>query len=203
MKNLLMVFFALCVSVGLYAQNVSAGYKPGDVAESFSLKNVDGKTMGPSDFTDARGFIVVFTCNHCPFSVAYEDRIIELDKKYKSLGYPVIALNPNDPAIQSEDSFDNMKKRAKSKKFTFPYLLDEGAVYARKYGAAKTPHVYVLTKENGSLKVAYIGAIDDNSRSAADVKEKYVENALNQLIAGQPVSVNNTKAIGCSIKFPK
>jgi len=203
MKNAIILFSLLFISLTLNAQEVLKGYAVGDKAEAFSLKGTDGEMTSLSDFEDAKGFVIVFTCNHCPFSVAYEDRIIAIDEKYKSLGYLVVALNPNDPQIQPEDSFDNMKKRAKKKKFGFPYLLDEGAVYAQKYGATKTPHIYVLTRKGTELEVSYIGAIDDNSRNANDVKVKYLENALEELISGKPVSQPTTKAIGCSIKFPR
>jgi len=213
MKTLLLILLVVAVPLIGNAQGMSigekpavqlaSGYAPGDRAESFSLKNVDGAQVSLDNFSDAKGFIVVFTCNHCPFSVAYEDRIIQLDKTYKSLGYPVIALNPNDPQIQPEDSYDNMKKRAKQKKFSFPYLLDEGGVYAHKYGATKTPHVYLLQKKADGLSVAYIGAIDNNSKSGAEADQKYLENALKELIAGKEVSVKTTKAIGCSIKYSK
>jgi peroxiredoxin len=203
MKHTIIMLCLLLLSIHIKAQDATTGYSVGNVAENFSLKNIDGKMMGLTDFPGAKGFIVIFTCNHCPFSVAYEDRIIALNQKYKHLGYPVIAINPNDPEIQPEDSYDNMKKRAKQKKFDFPYLLDEGAVYARKYGATKTPHVYVLNLNGSSPEVAYIGAIDDNSRNAGDVKVKYLENAVDELIAGKQVSVSTTKAIGCSIKFPR
>lgn len=206
MKKISIVFaLFLCILSATHAQEtpVVTGYKPSDIAESFNLMNVDGKMVSPDNYPEAKGFIVIFTCNHCPFSIAYEDRIIELDKAWKTKGFPVIALNPNDPNIQAEDSYENMKKRARSKKFTFPYLLDEGGKVATSYGATKTPHVYILHKTVEGLKVAYIGAIDDNSRNAADVREKYVENALTQLEAGQSVQVPVTKAIGCSIKLAK
>jgi len=204
MKIFLIIYLIVFpLSFALAQENTASGYSIADEVEPFSLKNVDGKMISLSDFPEAKGFILIFTCNHCPFSVAYEDRIIALDKQFKSQGYPVIALNPNDPRIQPEDSYDNMKKRAKNKKFTFPYLLDENAEVARKYGATKTPHVYVLHIYKGQPMVAYIGAIDDNSRNAADVKEKYVENAVNALLSGEAVNPAQTKAIGCSIKFPK
>lgn len=200
---MILIICMLWLSIHLKAQDATTGYAVGDTAENFSLKNIDGKMVSYTDFPSAKGFIVIFTCNHCPFSVAYEDRIIALNQKYAELGYPVIAINPNDPKIQPEDSYDNMKKRAKQKKFDFPYLLDEGAVYALKYGATKTPHVFVLHKNKDRNEVAYIGAIDDNSRNAKDVKVKYLENALDELIAGNPVSLSITKATGCSIKFPR
>lgn len=177
-----------------------SGYKIGDTATDFSLMNVDDKNVSLANYTDAKGFVVIFTCNHCPYAVAYEDRINALDKKYKSLGYPVIAINPNDPVKQPQDSFELMKVRAKEKGFTFPYLFDNGQKIYPQYGATKTPHVFILQKtENGNI-VQYIGAIDDNYDDASAVEEKYVENAVDALLAGNEVAVKETKAIGCTIK---
>lgn len=176
------------------------GYHVGDIATDFSLKNVDGKTVSLKDYTDAKGFIVVFTCNHCPFAKAYEDRIIALDKKYSKAGYPVIAINPNNPEIAKDDSYELMKVRAKEKRFTFPYLFDEGQKIYPQYGATKTPHVYILQKTAKGNEVKYIGAIDDNYEDEAAVKQKYVENAVDALLKGAEVPVKETKAIGCSIK---
>ena len=177
-----------------------AGYKPGDIATDFSLKNVDNKKVSLKDFKDAKGFIVVFTCNHCPYAQAYEDRIIALDKKYKKLGYPVVAINPNNPEKQKDDSFAKMQERAREKKFAFPYLLDEGQKIYPQYGATKTPHIYILQKTAKGNQVKYIGAIDDNYEDEAAVKQKYAENALDALLKNKEVTVKETKAIGCSIK---
>ena len=176
------------------------GYQPGDKATDFKLKSVDGKMYSMSDYKDAKGFIVVFTCNHCPFAVKYEDRVIELAKKYKSKGYVLLAINPNDPAAQPDDSFDKMKVRAKEKGFTFPYLFDEGQKIFPQYGATKTPHVFLLDK---NLIVKYIGAIDDNVEDASAVKEHYLENAITALENGKEPTIPVTKAIGCSIKVKK
>jgi peroxiredoxin len=176
------------------------GYKVGDKATDFKLKSVDNKMYSMADYKDAKGFIVVFTCNHCPFAVKYEDRIIDLAKKYKSKGYILLAINPNDPAAQPEDSFELMQERAKEKKFSFPYLFDEGQKIYPQYGATKTPHVFLLDK---NLVVKYIGAIDDNVEDAAQVKEKYLENAIAALENGEEPTPNTTKAIGCSIKVKK
>jgi peroxiredoxin len=178
-------------------------YEVGAVAADFKLKNIDGSMFALSEKKDIKGAIVIFTCNHCPFAKAYEDRIISLDKKYASLGYPVIAINPNDSVAYPEDSYSAMIKRAKDKKFTFPYLLDDSQETAKTYGATKTPHVYLLHKENDQMVVKYIGAIDDNSDNAKKVKEKYLENALTEVIAGKEVTVKSTKAIGCGIKWKK
>lgn len=191
------VLFAFTVSK---SENAVNGYKVGDVATDFSLKNIDGKKVSLKDFKDAKGYIVVFTCNHCPYAKAYEDRIVALDKKYKKQGYPVIAINPNNPEKLKDDSFENMQVRAKEKGFTFPYLLDEGQKIYPQYGATKTPHVYVLQKTAKGNVVKYIGAIDDNYEDEAAVTKKYVEDAVNSLLKGKEVSVKETKAIGCSIK---
>ena len=178
----------------------SKGYGIGDVAPDFSLKNIDGSMVALSDYKSAKGFMIVFTCNTCPFSVANEDRIIALDAKYKNLGYPVIAINPNNPEAKPGDSFAAMQVRAKEKGFTFPYLLDEGQKIYPLYGATKTPHVYLLEKTAKGNEVKYIGAIDDNSRNASAVKERFLENAVNALLEGKEIAVKETKAIGCSIK---
>jgi peroxiredoxin len=179
------------------------GYKVGDKATDFKLKNVDNKMVSLADYKDAKGIIVVFTCNHCPFAKKYESRIMALDKKYKSKGFPVVAISPNDPAEVGEDSFENMQKLASEKKYSFPYLFDETQLTAKAYGATKTPHVYILKKENSEYVVKYIGAIDDNSDDEKSVKEKYVENALDNILAGKPVNPETTKAIGCGIKWKK
>lgn len=199
-KNLAIVLIVLVLSAFSVNKSSTAGYQVGDIATDFSLKNIDGKNVSLKDYKDAKGFIVVFTCNHCPFSVAYEDRIIALDKKYKKLGYPVIAINPNNPEVQPKDGFDEMKVRAKEKNFTFPYLFDEGQKIYPQYGATKTPHVFLLQKTAQGNEVKYIGAIDDNYNDASAVKTKYVENAVNALLESKEIEIKTTKAIGCSIK---
>ena len=178
----------------------AAGYKVGDIATDFSLKNVDGKMVSLKDIKGAKGYIVVFTCNHCPYAQAYEDRVVALNAKYKPLGYPVVAINPNNPEKEKADSFAKMQERAKEKKFAFPYLLDDGQKIYPQYGATKTPHVYVLQKTAKGNVVKYIGAIDDNYEDVTAVKQKYVENAVDALLKGKDVTVKETKAIGCSIK---
>ncbi len=176
------------------------GYDIGDVATDFSLKNIDDGMVSLSDYGDAKGFLIIFTCNTCPYAVAYEDRIIALDAKYKPLGVPVIAINPNNPQVQPGDNFEAMKQRAAEKGFTFPYLLDEGQEIYPQYGAKRTPHVFLLEKTTGGNIVRYIGAIDDNYQSAAQVEDKYVENAVDAMLAGNEIEVATTRAIGCSIK---
>ncbi|AZA52805.1 thioredoxin family protein [Chryseobacterium sp. G0201] len=217
MKNLKILMTAFIVGLGLLSfttinddktpqkRNSSSvkGYEVGDEATDFKLKNIDGKTVSLSDFKAAKGFIVIFTCNHCPYAKKYEDRIVELDKKYKDQGYPVIAINPNDPSVQPEDGYKQMIERAKQKGFTFPYLVDEGQKIFPQYGATKTPHVFVLQKENGKNIVKYIGAIDNNYENPNDVSEYYAQDAVNALIKGEPIKMTKTVAIGCTVKVKK
>ncbi|WP_415324889.1 thioredoxin family protein [Chryseobacterium sp. MMS23-Vi53] len=218
MKNFKILMVAFVVGLGLLSfttthkdknepkketKSAAKGYEVGDEATDFKLKNVDGKMVSLSDFNSAKGFIVVFTCNHCPYAKKYEDRIIELDKKYKSQGYPVIAINPNDPSVQPEDGYKQMIDRAKQKGFTFPYLVDEGQKIFPQYGATKTPHVFLLQKENGKNIVKYIGAIDNNYENPNDVSEYYVQDAVNALIKNEPIKMTKTVAIGCTVKVKK
>lgn len=195
-----LLLFVSVFSISGFSSDVPIPYKIGDKATDFKLKSVDGKMYGMADYKEAKGFIVVFTCNHCPFAVKYEDRINALAKKHKSQGYILLAINPNDPAVQAEDSYELMKVRAKEKGFAFPYLFDEGQKIYPQYGATKTPHVFLLDKNR---IVKYIGAIDDNVDSTSDVKEKYLENAIAALENGKSPSPEMTKAIGCSIKAKK
>lgn len=216
MKNFKILITAFIVGLGLLSFTTinkdknepqkeikSEGYEVEDEAMDFKLKNVDGKMVSLSDFKSAKGFIVVFTCNHCPYAKKYENRIIELDKKYKSQGYPVIAINPNDPSVQPEDGYKQMIERAKEKGFTFPYLVDEGQKIFPQYGATKTPHVFLLQKENGENIVKYIGAIDNNYENPDDVSEYYVQDAVNALIKNEPIQMTKTFAIGCTVKVKK
>jgi peroxiredoxin len=198
MKKTSLTIIALLMSV---AYVIAGGYRPGDKAAGFSLKNVDGTMVSMSDYEDVKGFILIFTCNHCPYSVKYEDRIIALDKKYKEQGYPVIAINPNDPAKQPEDSFPLMQERARNKGFTFPYLFDESQETARTYGATRTPHVFLLQKDEGDLLVKYIGAIDNNVKSEQLADIKYVEDAIAALAEGRDPDPAFTTAVGCTIKW--
>lgn len=198
-KNMLIFTVLFTMFLGVKGQ----GYSVGDIAADFSLKNVDGKQVSLSDYKDAKGYIVIFTCNHCPYSIAYEDRIIDLQNKYADKGFPVIAVNPNDPVVSPGDSYENMQQRAKEKSFNFPYLFDEGQKVVANYGATRTPHVYLLEKTINGNKVVYIGAIDDNHENASEAKTKYVESAVESIIAGKQPDPDFTKAIGCTIKYAK
>jgi len=178
----------------------NAGLKPGDKAVAFTLKNVDETMISLSDYSDQKGVILVFTCNPCPFAKAYEQRIIQLDQKYASQGYPVLAINPNDAEISPEDTFENMQVLAREKQYPFPYLKDETQEIYKAYGATRTPHIFLLVNKGGKFKIAYIGAIDDNAMDASAVTQRYLESAIGAVISGDTPSPNTTKAIGCTIK---
>ena len=179
------------------------GYQVGDKATDFLLKNVDGKMVSLHSYPNAKGFIVAFTCNHCPFAKRYEARIMALDQQYAAKGYPVIAISSNDPVTVPEDSPDSMVTRAKLRNYTFPYLFDETQEIAKTYGATNTPHLFVIQRIAPGFVVRYIGSIDDNAEDASKATKHYVEDAVNALLAGQPVAVEKTKAIGCGIKWKK
>lgn len=201
MKTTLFLLLPLLALVAAaFTPDGKKGYQIGDAAADFKLKNVDGKTVSLADFKDAKGAIVVFSCNHCPWVVKYEDRINDLSKKYAKKGFPLVAINSNDVQRQPEDSFDKMVERHKQKKFNFPYVYDQTQQVAMAFGAEKTPHVYVLNKEGDKWVVRYIGAIDDNA-DPKGVKVKYVEDAIEALTSGKEVAVKETKAIGCTIKW--
>jgi peroxiredoxin len=197
------ILLTLLISALAFSAAHAQGYEVGDKAMDFKLKNVDGKHLSMADFPDAKGFIVIFTCNHCPYAVAYEDRMIAIDLEYKKKGFPMIAINPNDPELVPADSYENMQKRAGEKDFTFPYLFDEGQKVYPVYEAARTPHVYLLERRGSDLYVAYIGAIDDNYKDAGAVEEKFLENAIDALLAGKKPDPDFTRAIGCTIKAKK
>ncbi|WP_299682741.1 thioredoxin family protein [uncultured Tenacibaculum sp.] len=204
MKTFKSVFalFVLLVSVAFTVKDEGA-YKIGDKVDNFTLKNIDGKMVSLSDYNNVSGVVVIFTCNHCPYSKMYEDRIIALDKTYKEMGFPVVAINPNDPSVSQGDDYESMKVRAKEKGFTFPYLFDDGQKVYPKFGATKTPHTFILKRKKKDFILSYIGAIDNNARDASNASVKYVEEAILSLIDGDMPTKTQTKAIGCSIKTKK
>jgi len=176
------------------------GLAIGDTAPDFNLKNIDGKMVSLASYEAAKGYIVIFTCNTCPYSVMYEDRIIDLHNKYADQGYPVIAINPNDPSVREGDSYEKMQERATDKAFPFAYVFDAKQEIFPAYGATKTPHVFLLDKNR---VVQYIGAIDNNAQDAESVSSPYVEDAIAAVVAGKKPAVAMTKAIGCGIKVKR
>jgi peroxiredoxin len=197
MKNIILCIAALLLgSLTLTSLTDKYGLQVGETASDFKLKNVDGQLVSLADFEDAKGFVVNFTCNTCPFAKMYESRVVELQNELKAKDYVVINIMPNDPTMKAGDSFEEMKKRAKEVGYEY-YLIDEKQDVFPQYGATKTPHVYVLDKD---LTVQYIGAIDDNAQDEEAVTINYVLNAVEALEKGKSPDPNFTKAIGCSIK---
>lgn len=184
----------------LLSQAQTATLKAGQTAPDFKLKNVDGKEVSFASYPKAKGFIVVFTCNTCPYAVAYEQRIIELDKKFKPQGYPVIAINPNDPEASKADSFDKMQQLAKDKKYPFPYLFDQGQLVTDQYGAKHTPHLFIVSKTAKGNVVEYVGAIDNDPEGTKTEKTKYAEDVIASLKSNQKPAITETKEIGCTVK---
>lgn len=192
------IIATLFLVTGLQAQ-----YKIGESVQDFSLKNTDNKMVSLAQFNDARGFIVIFTCNTCPFARKYEKRIEQLDKDFRPKNYPVIAISSNDININPGDSFEEMQKRAKSEGYTFPYLYDETQEVARKFGATNTPHAFLLAREGDRLVLKYAGAIDNNVDDPSNADKKYIADAINAVSIGSDPAVSSTKAIGCGIKWKK
>ena len=174
--------------------------KLGDKAADFSLKGTDGKTHALADFKDAKALVVIFSCNHCPYVKAYEDRMIAIQKDYLPKGVRFLVINSNDSVTYPEDSFEAMVKRASDKSFNFPYLIDESQEIAKKYQATHTPHLFVFDK---TRKLAYTGNIDDNWENPSAVKSHYLRDALDDIVAGKPPRVSETHAIGCTIKWKR
>lgn len=190
----------MLVFTAILSQAQSKTLKAGETAPDFKLKNVDNKDVSFESYPNAKGFIVVFTCNTCPYAKAYEQRIIDLDKKFKPEGYPVIAINPNDPEASKADTFDKMQDLAKEKKYAFPYLFDQGQVVTDQYGAKHTPHLFVVSKTAKGTVVEYTGAIDNDPEGTKTEKTKYVEDVISSLKNNQKPAITETKEIGCTVK---
>lgn len=191
---------ALLIFTAFFSQAQSNTLQAGQAAPDFKLKNVDNKEVSFASYPDAKGFIVVFTCNTCPYAIAYEQRIIDLDKKFRPQGYPVIAINPNDPEASTADTFDKMQEHAKEKKYTFPYLFDKGQVVTDQYGAKRTPHLFIVSKTQKGTVVEYTGAIDNDPEGNKEEKIKYVEEVISSLKNNQKPALTVTKEIGCTVK---
>lgn len=194
-RLLLFTVFALS-AITLSAQPISVG----SIAPDFSLKNIDGSTISLSDYSNEKGVMVIFSCNPCPYVIAYEDRIIDLHNRYASQGYPVVLINPNDAEKQPVDSIDEMRKRSNDKNYPFPYLKDEDQSVYQAYGASKTPEIFLLKNNgDGNYTVVYTGTVDDNYKDASSVNVSYASNAVEALLKGENPDPASTVAIGCTI----
>ena len=176
--------------------------KPVDAAiSSFKLKSVSNKSVALSDYKEAKGFIVVFTCNKCPMANLYTDRLNNLNLKYKNKGFPLLVLNAMDTLVYAEESFALMQKKAIKNKFNFPYLQDKEQKIAKQFKATHTPQAFVILKNKfGKYNIKYQGAIDDNAGDAKSANPN-LENAVIELVQGKNVSKPTTESFGCRIFF--
>ena len=200
MKHRITSFFSTILVLTMISAT-NSGYDVGDTVSDFRLKNFDGRMVSLFDYKDTNGVILIFDCNTCPYSKAYNDRIIALHKNFAPQGFPVVTINPNDGKQSPGDSFEEMVARARRKNYAFPYLLDDSQRVAKAFGATNTPHVFLLERKGKDFVIAYIGAIDNNARNGSQADKKYVEDAVKALLAGEHVSVKKTKAVGCGIKW--
>jgi len=167
-------------------------------AADVKMKNVDGRELTIGEVAGARGTLVIFSCNHCPWVKAWEQRLAELGNACKAKGIGVIVVNPNDPAAYPEDSFEGMQERAKARGFQFPYVVDSTSGVARAFGATRTPEAFLF---DAAGVLVYHGAIDDNAEDAAKVTKHYLRDALDAVATGARPAIAESKAIGCSIKL--
>jgi peroxiredoxin len=201
------ILFAVFISVSFTIDDHKT-LAIGAQAPDFRLPGVDGKTYTLASFKNAKVLVVVFMCNHCPTSQAYEKRIIKLTSDYSSKGVSVVAINPNNPSSlrldelgysDVGDSYAEMKVRAKTARFNFPYLFDGATeVASNKYGPVTTPHVFIFDQDR---KLRYQGRIDDMENPAKTPTSNDARNAIDALLAGKEVPVTTTKVFGCSIKW--
>lgn len=176
-------------------------YDIGDEIINFQLKNaIDGEMVSLDSYKNNKAVVLVFTCNHCPFSKKYEQRLIDMALNYDNQGIAFILINPNDPSYFPEDDEKSMKERAINKKYPFPYLVDADQSISDLFNASKTPEVFLLENKNSKFVLVYKGAIDDNVYDAEDIDAYYLKDALNQTIRGEKVRLAVVKSVGCSIK---
>lgn len=197
MKKVLFMSAALLL---ILASPMQAQLKIGDKAPDFKLRNVDNSWVALKDYSDQKGVVVIFSCNHCPYVKLYEERYVALQEEFGPRKFPLVAINSNDSTIVAEDGFSYMVQNAAEKGFNFPYLLDDKQLF-KAYGATRTPHVYLLKNDGKHFTVAYIGAIDDNPQDASDVKDRYLAQAIEAVLKGEQPSPAETRAVGCTIKF--
>ncbi|HSP86840.1 MAG TPA: thioredoxin family protein [Ignavibacteriaceae bacterium] len=177
---------------------ITSAIKIGSPAPDFNLPATDGKNYSLNSFKESTVLIIIFSCNHCPYVQAYEDRIIKLQEEYKDKSASIVAINSNDTANYPDDSFEHMVERAKQKNFNFPYLRDEEQITASAFGATHTPEVFLFNKER---RLVYTGKIDDNWKEPEKVRNQYLKNAVEELLKGKEISVPETFSIGCTIKW--
>lgn len=194
MRSVVLATTLMLLGGGAMALNLGDGIP----MSSVKMKNVDDRELSIADVKGAKGTLVVFTCNHCPYVKKWEGRLAELGNTFQAQGVGVIFINSNDPAKYEEDNFENMKARAAKLSLEVPYVVDDTSDVARAFGAGKTPEVFLF---DASGKLVYKGTVDDNVEKPEAVTKTYLKDALVAVVAGKVPPVQETKAFGCSIKF--
>jgi len=197
-----LLFFTAFLPAVLALHGFKTEALPPKEIPGFSLRNVDNRIVSLTDFPEAKGFVVIFSCNHCPFAKLYTQRLNDLNARYKLLGVPLLAVNSMDTLVYEEETFDLMQARVRAENFNFPYLQDASQAVGKTFGAEHTPHVFVIWKENGKWLVKYGGAFDDNGEEPAKATP-FVGNAIDDLLKGKAVRQSETESFGCRIFYRK
>lgn len=199
MKKLTWVLFVVVAgSLAALRSAAAPAIGVGIPTAAVKMENVDGRKLSVADVAGPHGTLVIFSCNHCPWVRAWEDRIIAAASDAAARGVGVIAINSNDPAVYPGDSFAEMQERAKAKGYGFPYVMDATSDVGRAFGATHTPEVFLFDAHG---KLAYHGAIDDNARDSSKVGHRYLQEAVDAVVAGKTPALQETKALGCSLQF--
>ena len=197
MKKFISLILIGCLTI-LSAKELDLGsiLSLGDI----KMADISGKDVSLNDAKGKNGLLVIFSCNTCPWVIAWEDRYVELADTYKDKGVGIVAINSNEKQFDTVDSMEEMQAHAKEQGYNFYYTMDNGSKLASEFGATRTPHIYLFDKKD---KLVYRGAIDDNARKPDKVENTYLADAIDNMLAGSAIDPAATKALGCAIKFAK
>jgi len=197
MKKFISLILIGCLTI-LSAKELDLGsiLPLGDI----KMADISGKDVSLNDAKGKNGLLVIFSCNACPWVIAWEDRYVELADMYKDKGVGIVAINSNETQFENVDSMEEMQAHAKEQGYNFYYTMDNGSKLASEFGATRTPHIYLFDKKD---KLVYRGAIDDNARKPDKVENTYLADAIDNMLAGSAIDPAATKALGCAIKFAK
>lgn len=197
MKKFISLILIGCLTI-LSAKELDLGsiLPLGDI----KMADISGKDVSLNDAKGKNGLLVIFSCNTCPWVIAWEDRYVELADTYKDKGVGIVAINSNETQFENVDSMEEMQAHAKEQGYNFYYTMDNGSKLASEFGATRTPHIYLFDKKD---KLVYRGAIDDNARKPDKVENTYLADAIDNMLAGNTIDPTATKALGCAIKFAK
>ena len=197
MKKFISLILIGCLTI-LSAKELDLGsiLPLGDI----KMADISGQDISLNDAKGENGLLVIFSCNTCPWVIAWEDRYVELADTYKDKGVGIVAINSNETKFENVDSMEEMQEHAQENGYNFYYTMDKKSNLARAFGATRTPHIYLFDKKD---KLVYRGAIDDNARNPDKVENTYLADAIDNMLAGSAIDPAATKAVGCAIKFAK